>query len=112
MKDRDQKPVYCVGGIEFVKHFRSHLGPVDGLAVSSDGSYLASVSRDKSAKVYDVINFDMVAMLKLDFVPSDCEWMFKANEAQVDPPAISLLRCSTNRSISGSKRLLKISAPS
>jgi len=70
-------------GIEFVKHFRSHLGPVDGLAISFDGSYLASVSRDKSAKVYDVINFDMVAMLKLDFVPSDCEWMYKANEAQL-----------------------------
>jgi len=70
-------------GIEFVKHFRSHLGPVDGLSVSFDGSYLASVSRDKSAKVYDVINFDMVAMLRLEFVPSDCEWMYKANEAQL-----------------------------
>ena len=79
----DEGTTWLLQGIEFVKHFRSHLGPVDGLSVSFDGTYLASISRDKSAKVYDVINFDMVAMLRLDFVPSDCEWMYKANEAQV-----------------------------
>lgn len=39
-------------GIEFAKHFKAHLGPVSGLAVSSDGSLCATIStQDKSVKV-------------------------------------------------------------
>jgi peptidylprolyl isomerase domain and WD repeat-containing protein 1 len=46
-------------GIEFVKHFRSHLGPVTGLAASSDGLLLCTCSVDQSVKIYDVVNFGM-----------------------------------------------------
>jgi WD40 repeat protein len=70
-------------GIEFVKHFWAHTAPVDGMAVSHDGSLLATVSRDGTAKVFDILTFDMVLMLKLDFVPSVCEWMYRVNEAKV-----------------------------
>lgn len=39
-------------GIEFAKHFKAHLGPITGLAVSADGSLCASISSaDKSVKV-------------------------------------------------------------
>lgn len=44
-------------GIEFVKHFRSHLGAITALAVNFQGTLLVSVSTDKSLKVFDVINF-------------------------------------------------------
>ena len=32
-------------GIEFVKHFRSHLGSIDGMAADADGMMLATASR-------------------------------------------------------------------
>lgn len=38
-------------GIEFVKVYRAHLGAVDGLACSCDGTLLASLSRDQTVKV-------------------------------------------------------------
>ncbi|CAG8504844.1 42642_t:CDS:10 [Gigaspora margarita] len=44
-------------GIEFVKHFRSHLGNITGISVSADGLLLATTAIDKALKVYDVINF-------------------------------------------------------
>ncbi|XP_006871060.1 PREDICTED: peptidylprolyl isomerase domain and WD repeat-containing protein 1-like [Chrysochloris asiatica] len=52
-------------GIEFVKHFRSHLGVIESIAVSSEGALLCSVGDDKAMKVFDVVNFDMINMLKL-----------------------------------------------
>lgn len=47
-------------GIEFVKHYRAHLLPILGIAVSEDGQLLASISEDGTAKVFDVVNFGMV----------------------------------------------------
>lgn len=56
-------------GIEFVKHYRTHLGPILALGVSADGKSLASIGGDQggktvqeldvkgSAKVFDVENF-------------------------------------------------------
>ncbi|BBN19375.1 peptidyl-prolyl cis-trans isomerase B (cyclophilin B) [Marchantia polymorpha subsp. ruderalis] len=68
-------------GIEFVKHFRSHLGPIEGVAVSADGLLCATISTDRSAKIYDVVNYDMMAMLKLSFVPGAIEWVYKLGDA-------------------------------
>lgn len=57
------------GGIEFVKHYRTHLSPIVNLSVSEDGLSLASLGADQggktveglevkgSAKVFDVENF-------------------------------------------------------
>jgi peptidylprolyl isomerase domain and WD repeat-containing protein 1 len=44
-------------GIEFVKHFRCHLGNIQALSANHTGTLLASVSNDKSIKIFDIINF-------------------------------------------------------
>ncbi|GBF99133.1 peptidyl-prolyl cis-trans isomerase [Raphidocelis subcapitata] len=70
------------GGIEFVKHYRAHLGSVDGLAASDDGALCASVSRDGTVKVFDVLTFDMIVMMKLPYVPGVVEWLVKPGDAR------------------------------
>lgn len=81
-------------GIEFVKHFRSHLGEcerssvsstvpmsvpsvvfnvcvcvclgvIECISVSAEGALLCTVGDDQAMKVFDVVNFDMINMLKL-----------------------------------------------
>ncbi|KIY62048.1 peptidyl-prolyl cis-trans isomerase [Cylindrobasidium torrendii FP15055 ss-10] len=69
-------------GIEFVKHYRAHLTPVTGLSVSADGQLLATISEDGTAKVFDVVNFDMVSIIKLGFTPRACCWVHKRGQAQ------------------------------
>jgi len=69
-------------GIEFVKVYRAHLGAVDGLCASWDGTLCASLSRDKTVKVFDVLNFDLIVMLRTPFVPGVAEWIYKRGEAQ------------------------------
>jgi len=44
-------------GIEFVKHYRAHLTPITGVSASTDGQLFATVSEDKTVKVFDVVNF-------------------------------------------------------
>ena len=44
-------------GIEFVKQYRGHLGPVTSVSVSADGSMFVSASSDKTVKIFDVVNF-------------------------------------------------------
>ena len=68
-------------GIEFVKHYRAHLAPVVGLCASADGMLAASISSDGSAKVYDVVNFDLINMIKLDFTPRACCWVHRRGRA-------------------------------
>ncbi|KAE9393172.1 peptidyl-prolyl cis-trans isomerase [Gymnopus androsaceus JB14] len=69
-------------GIEFVKHYRAHLGPIAGVSVSTDGQLFATVSDDKSAKVFDVVNFDMINIINLGFIPHACCWVHKSGQAQ------------------------------
>ncbi|KZP33693.1 hypothetical protein FIBSPDRAFT_916100 [Athelia psychrophila] len=69
-------------GIEFVKHYRAHLAPVVGVSASADGQLFASVAEDGSAKVFDVINFDMINMVKLGYTPRACCWVHKRGQAQ------------------------------
>jgi peptidylprolyl isomerase domain and WD repeat-containing protein 1 len=59
-------------GIEFVKHFRTHLAQLVDMADNFSGTLLCTISVDKSLKVFDVINFDMINMIRLDFVPLAC----------------------------------------
>lgn len=48
-------------GIEFVKVFKAHVGPVTMLTVSHDGMLLCSGSNsDKVLKIFDVINFGIL----------------------------------------------------
>ena len=34
-----------------------------------NGTLLCTISLDKSLKIFDVINFDMISMISLDYVP-------------------------------------------
>lgn len=69
-------------GIEFAKHFRSHLGPIEGLAVSVDGLLCCTISSDRSVKIYDVHNYDMMVMLRLPYVPGAIEWVYKQGDVK------------------------------
>nr|XP_027083935.1 peptidyl-prolyl cis-trans isomerase CYP71-like [Coffea arabica] len=73
-----KKPI----GIEFAKHFRSHLGPIEGLAVSVDGMLCCTISNDRSVKIYDVVNYDMMAMVRLPFIPGCAEWVYKQGDVK------------------------------
>eukprot|EP00794_Sanderia_malayensis_P007723 gene7723-8562_t len=67
--------------LEFVKHFRAHIGTIQGVSCSTDGMLYCSVASDKAVKVFDVINFDMINMMKLDFSPHHCEWVYRKGNA-------------------------------
>ncbi|RDD42208.1 Peptidylprolyl isomerase domain and WD repeat-containing protein 1 [Trichoplax sp. H2] len=78
----------CDELIEFVKHFRAHRETVVDIAASCDGLLVASASTDKSIKIFDVINFDMINMLKLSYVPGCCQWIHTSDSA------VALIACS------------------
>lgn len=40
-------------------------GVIESIAVSSEGALFCSVGDDQAMKVFDVVNFDMINMLKL-----------------------------------------------
>ncbi|GLC33697.1 Peptidylprolyl isomerase [Pleodorina starrii] len=69
-------------GIEFVKQYRAHVGAVDGLAVSWDGTLCVTLSRDRTVKIFDVLNFDLIVMLRLSFTPGCAAWIYKKGEAK------------------------------
>lgn len=69
------------GGIEFVKHFRAHLTNVQDMSVDSTGKLLCSCSSDETAKIFDVVNFDMINMMKLGYKPQSCQWIHSAGDA-------------------------------
>nr|XP_022910949.1 peptidylprolyl isomerase domain and WD repeat-containing protein 1 isoform X1 [Onthophagus taurus]XP_022910950.1 peptidylprolyl isomerase domain and WD repeat-containing protein 1 isoform X2 [Onthophagus taurus] len=75
-------------GIEFVKHFRGHLGPVVSMSANEEGSLLCSASSDKSLKIFDVVNFDMINMLKVDYIPGCVEFIHTSGDA-VETLAVS-----------------------
>eukprot|EP01080_Neovahlkampfia_damariscottae_P001287 gene1287-11372_t len=55
--------------IEFVKQYKAHLSKFNDIKFSSDGQLLCTCSNDKTIKVFDVINFDMINMITLDYEP-------------------------------------------
>jgi hypothetical protein len=60
-----------------------------GLSASHDGSLCVSISRDRSVKVFDVVGFDMIMMMKLPYTPGVAEWVFKVRALA------GTLRCTT-----------------
>jgi len=68
-------------GVEFVKHFRAHLGNVADVKVNHNGTLMCTISNDKHAKIFDVVNFDMINVIKLPFEPSSCEWIHGSGDA-------------------------------
>ncbi|KAI3545065.1 cyclophilin type peptidyl-prolyl cis-trans isomerase/CLD, partial [Colletotrichum filicis] len=62
-------------GIEFVKEFKAHADEIRSVSVSQDGRSFATAGADKTVKIFDVITFDLLAMLKLTFVPRCLCWV-------------------------------------
>ncbi|KAI9843200.1 MAG: hypothetical protein M1837_006562 [Sclerophora amabilis] len=66
-----------VGGIEFVKEFRAHIGEIRSVSVSSDGRSFATAGVDKSIKIFDVITFDLLSMITLEIAPRAICWVHR-----------------------------------
>ncbi|PHH70067.1 hypothetical protein CDD82_7357 [Ophiocordyceps australis] len=62
-------------GIEFVKQFQAHNGDVRSVSVSRDGKSFATAGADQTIKIFDVITFDLLAMVALDYVPQCVCWV-------------------------------------
>ncbi|KAL4988187.1 hypothetical protein BDW68DRAFT_98459 [Aspergillus falconensis] len=62
-------------GVEFVKEFRAHAAEIKSVSVSADGRSFATTGADKTIKIFDVITFDLLAMLTLDFDPRCICWV-------------------------------------
>lgn len=56
-------------GIEFVKEYKAHSGDIRSVTVSADGRSFATAGADKTIKVFDVITFDLLSMIQLEFTP-------------------------------------------
>ncbi|KTG38285.1 hypothetical protein cypCar_00018863 [Cyprinus carpio] len=63
-------------------------GVIECISVSAEGALFCSVGDDQAMKVFDVVNFDMINMLKLGFHPGQCEWIYNPGDA------ISTVACS------------------
>jgi peptidylprolyl isomerase domain and WD repeat-containing protein 1 len=64
-------------GIEFVKEFKAHQGEVRSVSCSQDGRSFATVGVDKTVKLFDVVTFDLLAVLQLDFAPRCVCWVHR-----------------------------------
>lgn len=64
-----------VGSLDFVKSFKAHLGPVTSAVISDNGLWFATGSLDSTIKVFDVENFDMIEIIKLDAIPDLLLWV-------------------------------------
>lgn len=52
------------------------------MQVSADGLLCCTISNDESVKVYDVVNYDMMVMMRLPFFPGAVEWVYKQGDAK------------------------------
>lgn len=66
-------------GVEFVKHFRAHIGLLVGMVLSQDGRLLATIGEDTALKLFDVTSFDMICMVKLKFKPLALDFVHRKN---------------------------------
>ena len=57
-------------GITFVKSFKAATGRINAAALSQDHCRLITASAsDKIVKIFDVVNFDLMSLVKTDFSP-------------------------------------------
>ncbi|KAI4160786.1 MAG: hypothetical protein LQ342_005401 [Letrouitia transgressa] len=64
-------------GIESVKEFKAHIGEIKSVSVSQDGRSFATAGVDKTVKIFDVITFDLLAIIQLHFTPRALCWVHK-----------------------------------
>lgn len=70
---------------------------IQGLSASYNGAYVATISVEKSMKIFDVVNFDMINMMIFNYVPSCVEWIYTSGDAifavavsETDSPKINV----------------------
>ncbi|RMZ73875.1 peptidyl-prolyl cis-trans isomerase cyp15 [Pyrenophora seminiperda CCB06] len=63
------------GGIEFVKEFKAHTGEITSVSVSADGRSFATAGVDKTINMFDVVTFDLLAMLTVEYTPKAVCWV-------------------------------------
>ncbi|PNY25228.1 Peptidyl-prolyl cis-trans isomerase cyp15, partial [Tolypocladium capitatum] len=64
-------------GIEFVKQFQAHNGDIRSVSVSQDGRSFATAGADETIKIFDVVTFDLLSMISLDYVPKCVCWVHR-----------------------------------
>ncbi|KAK0666241.1 hypothetical protein QBC41DRAFT_154772 [Cercophora samala] len=64
-------------GIEFVKEFKAHQGEIRSVSTSADGRSFATAGADKTVKLFDVMTFDLLAVIQLEYVPRCVCWVHK-----------------------------------
>ncbi|XP_043701537.1 peptidyl-prolyl cis-trans isomerase CYP71 isoform X2 [Telopea speciosissima] len=52
------------------------------MQVSVDGLLCCTISNDRSVKIYDVVNYDMMVMIRLPFVPGAIEWVYRPGDVK------------------------------
>ncbi|RSL66203.1 hypothetical protein CEP53_003433 [Fusarium sp. AF-6] len=62
-------------GIEFVKEFKAHNGEIVSVSVSKDGRSFATAGADDTVKIFDVITFDLLSMISLNYTPNCVCWV-------------------------------------
>jgi peptidylprolyl isomerase domain and WD repeat-containing protein 1 len=64
-------------GIEFVKEFKAHQGEIRSVSCSQDGRSFATAGVDNTVKLFDVVTFDLLTVLQLDYTPRCVCWVHK-----------------------------------
>lgn len=52
------------------------------MQVSVDGLLCCTISDDRSVKLYDVVNYDMMVMIRLPYVPGAIEWVYNPGDVK------------------------------
>lgn len=52
------------------------------MQVSADGLLCCTVSNDRAVKIYDVVNYDMMVMMRLPFVAGAVEWVYRQGDVK------------------------------
>lgn len=52
------------------------------MQVSADGLLCSTISNDHSVKIYDVVNYDMIVMIRLPYIPGSIEWVYEQGDVK------------------------------
>ncbi|KAL8644750.1 MAG: hypothetical protein Q9210_007097 [Variospora velana] len=64
-------------GIEAVKEFSAHAGEIRSVSASQDGRSFATAGADNTIKIFDVVNFDLLAIIQLESAPKSICYVHK-----------------------------------